>query len=59
MVANMAEEIILEPRQIARHYFKSWFVLDIVSSLPLDYVILMVAPETNMRQIMHAGLITV
>jgi hyperpolarization activated cyclic nucleotide-gated potassium channel 2 len=55
MVANMAEEIILEPRKIARHYFKSWFVLDFVSSLPLDYVILMVAPETNMRQIMHAG----
>jgi len=38
---NFADEIILEPRQIAVHYVKTWFLLDLVSSIPLDYIILL------------------
>lgn len=55
MMENMAEDIILEPRKIARHYLKTWFTLDLISSVPLDYVLLMISPDANMRQIMHAG----
>ena len=55
MVSNAADEIILDPHQIAWHYIRSWFLLDFVSSLPLDYVILLLSPETGVRQIMHAG----
>ena len=55
MAENFADEIILEPKEIAVHYLKSWFFLDFISSIPLDYVILLVSPETNARQIMHAG----
>jgi len=55
MVSNAADEIILEPGLIARHYLRSWFFLDLVSSLPLDYFLLLIAPETGVRQLMHAG----
>jgi len=54
-MSNAADEIILDPQQIAWHYIRTWFLLDFVSSLPLDYVILLVSPETGVRQIMHAG----
>lgn len=55
MVSNAADEIILDPSQIAQHYLRSWFFLDLVSSLPLDYLILLMSPETGVRQLMRAG----
>lgn len=36
-----SEQVILEPKLIARNYFRSWFFLDLISSLPLDYLFLM------------------
>ncbi|ESO06584.1 hypothetical protein HELRODRAFT_137008, partial [Helobdella robusta] len=38
---NFADDIILEPRLIAKHYLKTWFFLDLISSIPLDYIILL------------------
>lgn len=32
--------VILDPKVIALRYLKSWFAIDFVSSLPLDYVFL-------------------
>ena len=52
---NFADEIILEPKEIAKHYLKSWFFLDLISSIPLDYIILLFSPEANVTQIIHAG----
>jgi len=52
---NFADEIILEPRQIAKHYLKSWFLLDLISSIPLDYIILLFSPDANVTQLIHAG----
>jgi len=52
---NFADEIILEPRQIAKHYLKSWFLLDLISSIPLDYIILLFSPGANLTQLIHAG----
>ena len=52
---NFADEIILEPRLIAKHYLKSWFFLDLISSIPLDYVILLFSPDANISQLVHAG----
>ena len=52
---NFADEIILEPKQIARHYVKTWFFLDLISSIPLDYLILLFSPEANVSQLIHAG----
>uniref|UniRef100_A0A3B3BQ22 Hyperpolarization activated cyclic nucleotide gated potassium and sodium channel 2 n=1 Tax=Oryzias melastigma TaxID=30732 RepID=A0A3B3BQ22_ORYME len=35
-------EIILDPEKIKRKYLKSWFVVDFVSSIPVDYIFLIV-----------------
>ncbi|VUZ56554.1 unnamed protein product, partial [Hymenolepis diminuta] len=37
---SMADDIVLEPKLIAREYLRKWFTLDIVSCLPLDYILL-------------------
>ncbi|XP_022047409.2 potassium/sodium hyperpolarization-activated cyclic nucleotide-gated channel 1 [Acanthochromis polyacanthus] len=35
-------EIILDPKKIKKKYLKSWFVVDFVSSIPVDYIFLIV-----------------
>ncbi|XP_064186313.1 potassium/sodium hyperpolarization-activated cyclic nucleotide-gated channel 2 [Anguilla rostrata] len=35
-------EIILDPKKIKRKYLKTWFVVDFVSSIPVDYIFLIV-----------------
>uniref|UniRef100_A0A8D0D1Y3 Hyperpolarization activated cyclic nucleotide gated potassium and sodium channel 2 n=1 Tax=Sander lucioperca TaxID=283035 RepID=A0A8D0D1Y3_SANLU len=35
-------EIILDPKKIKEKYLKSWFVVDFVSSIPVDYIFLIV-----------------
>ncbi|XP_051977927.1 potassium/sodium hyperpolarization-activated cyclic nucleotide-gated channel 1-like [Xyrauchen texanus] len=35
-------EIILDPEKIKKKYLKSWFVVDFVSSIPVDYIFLIV-----------------
>ncbi|KAJ7985973.1 hypothetical protein DPEC_G00346010 [Dallia pectoralis] len=35
-------EIILDPQQIKLKYLKSWFVVDFISSIPVDYIFLIV-----------------
>ena len=57
MAENKADEIILDPNQIARHYLRSWFVLDLISSLPLDYTITLLLPDAgSFTHLLHAGL---
>ncbi|KAL3313593.1 hypothetical protein Ciccas_007803 [Cichlidogyrus casuarinus] len=35
---DYVDEIILDPRQIANRYIHSWFFLDLISSVPIDYI---------------------
>lgn len=35
-------EIILDPQQIKIKYLKSWFAVDFISSIPVDYIFLIV-----------------
>uniref|UniRef100_A0A8C1L5L9 Hyperpolarization activated cyclic nucleotide-gated potassium channel 2b n=1 Tax=Cyprinus carpio TaxID=7962 RepID=A0A8C1L5L9_CYPCA len=35
-------EIILDPQKIKKKYLKTWFVVDFVSSIPVDYIFLIV-----------------
>ncbi|XP_062035109.1 potassium/sodium hyperpolarization-activated cyclic nucleotide-gated channel 2 [Lepus europaeus] len=35
-------EIILDPEKIKRRYLRTWFVVDFVSSIPVDYIFLIV-----------------
>jgi len=56
---KFVEDIIMEPIAIARHYLRTWFLVDLISSIPLDYIILALSPDTNVTQMMHAGTITI
>lgn len=40
MQQDNAEQVILDPKSIAKHYFRTWFFLDLISSIPLDYIFL-------------------
>jgi hypothetical protein len=42
MLKDNAEQVILDPVLIAKHYLKTWFALDLISSIPLDYIVLVV-----------------
>ncbi|CAG0880601.1 unnamed protein product [Darwinula stevensoni] len=56
MRQDNCEQVILEPRKIARHYLKTWFFLDLISSIPLDYIFLIVNQDFDENfQILHAG----
>ncbi|XP_072560322.1 potassium/sodium hyperpolarization-activated cyclic nucleotide-gated channel 2-like isoform X1 [Paramormyrops kingsleyae] len=35
-------DIILDPKEIKKKYLKTWFVVDFVSSIPVDYIFLIV-----------------
>ena len=34
------DEVVSAPRQVALHYLKSWFVVDFVAAIPLDYMVM-------------------
>ena len=52
---DFADEIVLDPTLIAKHYIKSWFFLDLISSIPMDYIFLMWDAEADFSQLFHAG----
>ncbi|XP_056397994.1 potassium/sodium hyperpolarization-activated cyclic nucleotide-gated channel 1 isoform X1 [Hyla sarda] len=42
IVIEDSSEIILDPKVIKMSYLKSWFVVDFISSIPVDYIFLIV-----------------
>ncbi|XP_030641347.1 potassium/sodium hyperpolarization-activated cyclic nucleotide-gated channel 2 [Chanos chanos] len=48
IVKEDSTEIILDPRAIRQRYLKSWFLVDFVSSIPVDYIFLMVDLEARL-----------
>lgn len=59
MQQDNAEQVILDPKLIAQNYLKTWFFLDLISSIPLDYIFLIfnnkVDDFSDSFQILHAG----
>ncbi|XP_059060720.1 potassium/sodium hyperpolarization-activated cyclic nucleotide-gated channel 2 isoform X3 [Achroia grisella] len=58
MQQDNAEQVILDPKLIAKHYLRTWFFLDLISSIPLDYIFLIfnqVNDFSDSFQILHAG----
>ena len=37
-VAEETDEVVSNPKKIARHYLKTWFVVDFVAAIPFDYI---------------------
>ncbi|VEL06685.1 unnamed protein product [Protopolystoma xenopodis] len=35
---NKNDEVVSHPRKIATHYFKGWFIIDLVAAIPFDLV---------------------
>ncbi|XP_048881622.1 potassium/sodium hyperpolarization-activated cyclic nucleotide-gated channel 3 [Brienomyrus brachyistius] len=48
IVKEDSTEILLDPRAIRRQYLKSWFLVDFVSSIPVDYIFFMVDLEARL-----------
>lgn len=56
MNPDLPEQVILDPKLIARGYMRSWFILDLISSIPLDYLFLIFNQDfSDNYQILHAG----
>ncbi|XP_015910462.2 potassium/sodium hyperpolarization-activated cyclic nucleotide-gated channel 2-like isoform X2 [Parasteatoda tepidariorum] len=56
MNQDNSEQVILDPGLIARHYLRTWFFLDLLSSIPLDYIFLIFNQDYQENyQILHAG----
>ena len=51
------QQVILSPRMIARHYLRTWFFVDFLSSLPIDYLFLAFSESDDLgyAHLMHAG----
>ncbi|XP_020300092.1 potassium/sodium hyperpolarization-activated cyclic nucleotide-gated channel 2 isoform X7 [Pseudomyrmex gracilis] len=56
MQQDNAEQVILDPKLIAKHYLRTWFFLDLISSIPLDYIFLIFNQDfSDSFTILHAG----
>lgn len=56
MNPDLPEQVILDPKEIAHHYIHSWFFLDLLSSIPLDYIFLIFNQDYGDNfQILQAG----
>jgi hypothetical protein len=40
MHQDNSEQVVIDPLLIAKHYIRTWFFLDLLSSIPLDYIFL-------------------
>ncbi|GAU89031.1 hypothetical protein RvY_01629 [Ramazzottius varieornatus] len=51
-------DVVLDPREIARRYVRTWFFVDLISSIPFDYFVLVISiwdDDFAKSQIVHAG----
>ncbi|XP_046753007.1 potassium/sodium hyperpolarization-activated cyclic nucleotide-gated channel 2 isoform X7 [Diprion similis] len=56
MQQDNAEQVILDPKLIAKHYLRTWFFLDLISSIPLDYIFLIFNQDfSESLQFLNAG----
>lgn len=53
IVKEDSTEIILDPKAIRRNYLRSWFAVDFISSIPVDYIFLMVDLEERLDSEVH------
>ena len=39
ILKERGDQVVMEPRAIAVHYLRTWFTLDLLSSMPMDYFV--------------------
>jgi hypothetical protein len=48
---NKNEEVVSHPAKIAIHYFKGWFLIDVVAAIPFDLLLFgSETDEVNIKQ---------
>ena len=47
IVSNDGNGIVMEPELVARDYLRSWFLIDFVSSMPIDFFMTVLAADTG------------
>ena len=47
MQQDNSEQVIIDPALIAKHYIRTWFFLDLLSSIPLDYIYLIFSSSND------------
>jgi hyperpolarization activated cyclic nucleotide-gated potassium channel 2 len=52
---DYVDEIILQPKEIAKHYIRTWFFVDFLSSIPMDYIFLLVKESGEKYQLARTG----
>lgn len=58
IVKEDSTEIMLDPKAIRRNYLKSWFAVDFISSIPVDYIFLMVDLQERLDSEVHTHSVT-
>lgn len=54
---HSSERVILAPRRIAKHYLKTWFFVDFISAIPIDYIFMIFdtsGPNTTIWEVSRA-----
>ena len=41
ILKERGDQVMMEPRAIAVHYLRTWFALDLLSSMPMDYFVVL------------------
>lgn len=59
MQQDNAEQVILDPKLIAKHYLRTWFFLDLISSIPLDYIFLIFNQVSRLLKQIASSLIQI
>lgn len=55
---NHNEEVVSHPGRIAQHYFKGWFLIDIVAAIPFDLLIFRSGSDEEGETVDVSGLTT-
>lgn len=65
---NQNEEVVSDPAKIAIHYFKGWFLIDMVAAIPFDLLIFGSGSEEvssnekeifNLHLLLHSGILCI
>lgn len=48
---NANDEVVSDPGKIAVHYFKGWFIIDLVAAIPFDLLLYLFGKSLNTDEV--------